>query len=50
MAAGSIHSERSAILQVRILNIQKTNIIEKGIGTLAINTEPRLKSIWQTEI
>ena len=30
------HFERNTILQVKTFNIQKTNIIEKGIGTLAI--------------
>ena len=31
-----LKEERAAILRVRTFNLQKTNVIEKGIGTLAI--------------
>ena len=43
-----IKSEHCQILKIRTLNIQKTNVIEKGIGTLLLETqfEKAIKKYW----
>lgn len=43
-----IKSDHCQILKVKTLNIQKTNVIEKGIGTLLLETqfEKAIKKYW----